>query len=87
MCDAIPARLQSVLSEIKLNHLGYRLKTFRYHMQKKISEGFFLICQTYSVIRDLGHIFLMVSCVTSKLIKNTIIIIVDITVLEFNAHY
>ena len=31
MCDVIPECFQSVPFEIKLNHLGYRLKMSRYH--------------------------------------------------------
>ena len=32
MCDVIPERIQSVPFEIKLNHLGYQLKTIRCHI-------------------------------------------------------
>ena len=44
MCDVIPERFQSVLFAIKLDHLGYRLKMFKYHITHLIafSQGIML---------------------------------------------
>ena len=51
MCDVIPERLQSVHFEIKLNHLGYRLTSFRYHITHFNNS----IAGNHDVKTDLTH--------------------------------
>ena len=41
MCDVITERLQSIPFELKLNNVGYRLKSFKYHIRYHITFCFF----------------------------------------------